>query len=107
MTETTPSIDPSSTREAGRIVNAASFDIEDWFHLVEIESVSDTDRWPDFPTIVEERTDEILRICEEFEAGATFYFLGWIADRYPELVRRTAEAGHEIGTHSYWHRKVP
>ena len=53
MTETTPSIDPSPTREAGRIVNALSFDIEDWFHLVEIESVSDTDRWPGFPTIVE------------------------------------------------------
>ena len=106
MTETTPSIDPSSTREAGRIVNALSFDIEDWFHLVEIESVSDTDRWPDFPTIVERRTDEILGICDEFGVKATFYFLGWIADRYPELVRRTAEAGHEIGTHSYWHRKV-
>lgn len=90
----------------GAVVNALSFDIEDWFHLVEIEAVADTDRWSSFPSIVEQRTEEILEICAEHHATATFYFLGWIADRYPGLVRRVVEAGHEIGTHSYWHRKV-
>lgn len=90
----------------GAVVNALSFDIEDWFHLVEIEAVADTNRWSSFPSIVEHRTEEILEICAEHNATATFYFLGWIADRYPELVRRVVEAGHEIGTHSYWHRKV-
>jgi len=99
-TSTTP------TDADGRIVNALSFDIEDWFHLVEIPAVANTDDWPSFPSIVERRTDEILAICDEFGAKATFYFLGWIAERYPKLVRRTVEAGHEIGTHSYWHRKV-
>ena len=93
-------------RPKGEVVNALSFDIEDWFHLVDIDSVSNTDDWPGFPSIVERRTDEILGICEEHGVRATFYFLGWIADRYPQLVRRTVEAGHEIGTHSYWHRKV-
>ena len=90
----------------GEIVNALSFDIEDWFHLVEIESVADTAKWPSFPSIVERRTDELLGICDEFGVKATFYFLGWIAERYPQLVRRATEQGHEIGTHSYWHRKV-
>lgn len=90
----------------GAVVNALSFDIEDWFHLVEIEAVADTNRWSSFPSIVEHRTEEILEICAEHNATATFYFLGWIADRYPGLVRRVVEAGHEIGTHSYWHRKV-
>ena len=90
----------------GAVVNALSFDIEDWFHLVDIEAVADTDRWSSFPSIVEHRTEEILEICAEHHATATFYFLGWIADRYPGLVRRVVEAGHEIGTHSYWHRKV-
>ena len=94
------------SRPDGEIVNALSFDIEDWFHLVDIDSVSNTADWPGFPSIVERRTDEILGICEEFGVKATFYYLGWIAERYPDLVRRTAEAGHEIGTHSYWHRKV-
>ena len=46
------------------------------------------------------------RSANEHGVSATFYFLGWIAERYPALVRRVAEAGHEIGTHSYWHRKV-
>jgi len=96
----------TSTDADVRIVNALSFDIEDWFHLVEIPAVANTDDWPSFPSIVERRTDEILAICDEFGAKATFYFLGWIAERYPKLVRRTVEAGHEIGTHSYWHRKV-
>lgn len=90
----------------GAVVNALSFDIEDWFHLVEIEAVADTNRWSSFPSIVEHRTEEILEICAEHNATATFYFLGWIADRYTGLVRRVVEAGHEIGTHSYWHRKV-
>jgi polysaccharide deacetylase family protein (PEP-CTERM system associated) len=89
-----------------RPLNALSFDIEDWFHLVEIDAVANVDDWPGFPSIVERRTDEILGICDEFGVKATFYYLGWIAERYPQLVRRTVDAGHEIGSHSYWHRKV-
>lgn len=96
----------SSVDRTPGVLNALSFDIEDWFHLVEIDAVADTNKWPTFSSIVERRTDEILGICDEYGVRATFYFLGWIAERYPELVRRTAEAGHEIGTHSYWHRKV-
>ena len=91
---------------AGEVLNALSFDIEDWFHLVEIDAVADVRQWDTFPSIVEHRTEEILQICERHGVFATFYFLGWIAERYPALVRRVADAGHEIGTHSYWHRKV-
>ena len=103
-----PSATPEiATRPADdRPLNALSFDIEDWFHLVEIEAVANVDDWPGFPSIVERRTDEILAICDEFGVKATFYYLGWIAERYPQLVRRTVDAGHEIGSHSYWHRKV-
>lgn len=97
---------PNDDRFDGGILNALSFDIEDWFHLVDIDAVSDPAEWPGFPSIVESRTNEILDLCEEFGVRATFFFLGWIAERYPALVRRAADAGHEIGTHSYWHRKV-
>jgi polysaccharide deacetylase family protein (PEP-CTERM system associated) len=55
---------------------------------------------------VERYTDLILRLCDEAKARATFFMLGWVAERHPALVRRIAGAGHEIGTHSYWHRKV-
>ena len=59
------------SRPDGAIVNALSFDIEDWFHLVDIDSVSNTADWPGYPSIVERRTDEILGICEEFGAASS------------------------------------
>lgn len=89
-----------------QVINALSFDIEDWFHLVEVPAVSNTDDWPSFPSIVERRTNDILSILHEHQTTATFFYLGWIADRYPRLVRQTAALGHEIGSHSYWHGKV-
>ena len=89
-----------------RLLNALSFDIEDWFHMVDIEAVADPNTWSGFETIVEHRTDQILEICDQAGVRATFFILGWIAEHYPALVKRIADAGHEIGTHSYWHQPV-
>jgi len=92
-----------------QLVHALSFDIEDWFHIVEVEAVEDPDRWPRLSaesSLVERYTDRILGLCAAQGARATFFLLGWIAERHPELCARIASAGHEIGTHSYWHRKV-
>ena len=92
-----------------QIVHALSFDIEDWFHIVEVKAVEDPDRWPGLSarsSLVERYTDLILRLCDEGKARGTFFVLGWIAERHPALVRRIADAGHELGTHSFWHRKV-
>jgi polysaccharide deacetylase family protein (PEP-CTERM system associated) len=88
------------------IIHALSFDIEDWFHLIEVDATSDLSVWDSFPTIVVERTRQILDLLSEFDVQATFFILGWVADRHPELVPMIAERGHEIGSHSYWHRKV-
>jgi polysaccharide deacetylase family protein (PEP-CTERM system associated) len=88
------------------VVNALSFDIEDWFHMVEIDAVADPARWPGFPSIVREHTAWILETLAGARARATFFVLGWVAERYPDLVRAIARGGHELGTHSYWHRKV-
>ena len=87
-------------------INALSFDIEDWFHMVEIDSVDDPARWDSFPSIVERETEWLLDTLEGRGVTATFFVLGWIARRYPGLVRSIHEAGHEIGSHSYWHRRV-
>lgn len=87
-------------------VNALSFDIEDWFHMVGIDSVDDPARWDSFPSIVERETEWILDTLDRRGVTATFFVLGWIADRYPALVRAIADAGHEIGSHSFWHRRV-
>lgn len=91
------------------LVHALSFDIEDWFHIVEVRAVEDPERWPLLhaeSSLVERYTDLILDICARRGAHATFFILGWVAERHPDMVGRIAEAGHEIGVHSYWHRKV-
>jgi polysaccharide deacetylase family protein (PEP-CTERM system associated) len=91
------------------ITHALSFDIEDWFHIVEVAAVEDPSLWPELSarsSLVERYTDLILSLCARHKTRATFFILGWIAERHPALVRRIAESGHEIGTHSFWHRKV-
>lgn len=97
------------TTNTNPITHALSFDIEDWFHIVEVKAVEDPDQWPRLSarsSLVERYTDLILRICDEGKAKGTFFILGWIAERHPALVKRIADAGHELGTHSFWHRKV-
>ncbi|MCL4222607.1 MAG: polysaccharide deacetylase family protein [Phycisphaerales bacterium] len=91
------------------MTHALSFDIEDWFHIVEVKAVENPELWPDLhasSSLVERYTDLILEICARHRTRATFFILGWVAERHPEMVRRIADAGHEIGTHSFWHRKV-
>ncbi|MBL8746285.1 MAG: polysaccharide deacetylase family protein [Phycisphaerae bacterium] len=93
----------------GNILHALSFDIEDWFHIVEVKAVENPDEWPRLSaesSLVERYTDLILKVCADANVRATFFVLGWIAERHPDLVRRIASAGHEIGTHSFWHRRV-
>ncbi|MFP8487478.1 polysaccharide deacetylase family protein [Gracilimonas sp. Q87] len=86
--------------------HALSFDIEDWFHIVDIPVLEDISTWDMRPTIVEEKTDMILAMLDEFETKATFFVLGWVANKYPNIAKKVVAAGHELGTHSYWHRKV-
>ncbi len=88
------------------ITNALSFDIEDWFHMVEIDAVSDPKTWPDLDSLVERYTEWIVQTVTEADVKATFFILGWIAERYPRLVKLIADNGHELGTHSFWHRRV-
>lgn len=92
--------------ERDTITNALSFDIEDWFHMVEINAVSDRAEWSRLPSIVEEHTEWIVQTVSEANVRATFFMLGWIAERYPHLVKMIADHGHELGTHSHWHRNV-
>jgi len=87
-------------------INALSFDIEDWFHLVGIDSVANRDRWPALESLVQRYTEWIVETVTEAKVKATFFMLGWVAERHPQIVRLIADHGHELGTHSYWHRKV-
>jgi polysaccharide deacetylase family protein (PEP-CTERM system associated) len=87
-------------------IHALSFDIEDWFHMVEIDAVADPKSWDSFPSIVERETEWILDTLDRHGVRASFFVLGWIAAKYPALVKAIEERGHEIGSHSFWHRRI-
>lgn len=90
------------------IRHALSFDIEDWFHIVQVKGL-EHEHWDDLTkqhTLVERRTNEILEICEEAGVKATFFVLGWIAERYPSLLQRIAQGGHELASHGHMHDRV-
>ncbi len=94
--------------EKPNITHAMSFDIEDWFHIVQVRGL-EAEHWDDLTrqhTLVERYTDQILQTCADAGTHATFFVLGWIAERYPALVRRIADAGHELASHGHMHDRV-
>jgi len=88
------------------IVNGMSVDVEDYFHVSAFESTVDRRKWDRLESRVCQNTDRLLALFERVDTRATFFVLGWIADRQPDLVRRIAAAGHEIASHGYGHRLV-
>ena len=94
---------PEATR---RIVNALSVDVEDWFQAGAFERVIDRDDWGSLALRVEDNIARILDMFAQGEVSATFFTLGWVAQRKPQLIRRIAEAGHEIASHGYDHARV-
>ncbi|MGE5522531.1 MAG: XrtA system polysaccharide deacetylase, partial [Rhodospirillaceae bacterium] len=91
---------------AERIRNALTIDVEDYFHVSAFWSRIDRSMWDLLPCRVEHDLDVILAILDEHRAHATFFVLGWVADRYPELVRRIAADGHEVASHGYAHERA-
>jgi len=81
-------------------------DVEDYFHVSAFEPYIRRDQWNELPCRVEENTDRILRIFAEAGVHATFFTLGWVAERYPALVKRIVQAGHELACHGYSHVRV-
>ncbi|HYJ53787.1 MAG TPA: XrtA system polysaccharide deacetylase [Allosphingosinicella sp.] len=86
--------------------NALSVDVEDWFQVGAFERVIDRSDWDSLPRRVERNTDQVLALFEEAGVKATFFTLGWVAARHPALIRRIAEAGHEVASHGWDHRRV-
>ena len=88
------------------ITNYLTIDVEDYFQVSAFEKFISPDRWDSYDCGVEENTDIILNLLSVQETHATFFITGWIAERYPALVLKIHNQGHEIGCHSYWHKKV-
>lgn len=86
--------------------NALSVDVEDWFQVGAFETVIDRASWDRIPRRVERNTDNVLALFEEAGVKATFFTLGWVAERHSALIRRISEAGHEVASHGWDHRRV-
>jgi polysaccharide deacetylase family protein (PEP-CTERM system associated) len=84
----------------------ASFDVEDWFHAENVKVCLGTPDWDALEGRVERNTHELLDVLAGLEAHATFFVLGWVARRYPALVRRIATEGHEVASHTDMHHRL-
>jgi polysaccharide deacetylase family protein (PEP-CTERM system associated) len=97
------------TPDAGRtapIVNAMTVDVEDYFHVSVFDGLVPRHAWEGMESRVCANTERLLVIFEEAGIQATFFVLGWVAERFPWLVHAIADAGHEIASHGYGHRLV-
>ena len=91
----------------GRPALAMSIDVEEWFQVENLRRVVPRSSWDRQETRVERTVDRMLALMAERDVRATCFVLGWVAERLPELVRRIAEAGHEVASHGYGHTLLP
>ncbi|MFH1220416.1 MAG: XrtA system polysaccharide deacetylase [Candidatus Eisenbacteria bacterium] len=83
-----------------------SVDVEDWFHILGATSAPPISEWSSLPQGVRKNFMEILDILSRKQVRATCFFLGWVAEKYPDLVREAIGRGHEVASHGYGHRLV-
>jgi polysaccharide deacetylase family protein (PEP-CTERM system associated) len=86
--------------------NALTFDVEEYFHAEAFARVLRPEEWPTLESRVTRSTERLLDILDRDRVRATFFVLGWVAERHPSLVREIASLGHEIACHGYGHRMI-
>lgn len=88
------------------IVNALTIDVEDYFQVSALAPHFPRAEWDRVPCRVERNVERILALLHDHRVHATFFTLGWVAERYPQLVRRIAAEGHEVASHGYAHERA-
>ena len=88
------------------VLNGLSVDVEEYFQVGAFERVIDKCDWDGIASRVEANTGAVLDLFAESNAKATFFTLGWVAQRHPHLIRRIVDAGHEIASHGWDHQRV-
>lgn len=87
-------------------MNILTFDIEEWFHILDNESTKTEKEWKNFSSRIHSNMDVIYEILDQSNTKASFFVLGWIAEKYPEVVREIKSRGYEIGSHTHMHQLV-
>ncbi len=88
------------------LTNAMSVDLEDWFQVSAFEKHVDKKDWDNLSHRVEKNTQKILALFDNTGIKATFFTLGWVAEKYPQLIREIVSQGHELACHGYSHVRV-
>jgi polysaccharide deacetylase family protein (PEP-CTERM system associated) len=88
------------------LVNAMTIDVEDYFHVSAFSQVLDRSSWPQLESRVERNTQRLLDLFDEHQVRMTFFVLGWVAERYPDLIKSLHQRGHEVACHGLTHELV-
>jgi polysaccharide deacetylase family protein (PEP-CTERM system associated) len=86
--------------------NYLTVDVEEWFHICGVGGPLAPDRWTTLPSRVERTTDLVLDLLERCRVTATFFVLGWVAERHPPLIGRILSGGHEVASHGWSHSRL-
>jgi len=85
-------------------VKILTFDIEDWFHILDNPETRSADSWQSYESRIQQGVDAILELLDDASQPATFFCLGWVGEQFPDVIRRIDNAGFEIASHSYAHQ---
>lgn len=88
------------------MLNALTVDLEDWYHICGLENSSDMAQWDAYESRVLGNTEKILRLLRKYDIKATFFVLGYIAFKEPDLIKTIKKEGHEVATHGFSHKRV-
>ncbi len=86
--------------------NGLTVDLEDWYHICGVEELSTPQQWDNYETRIIKNTNKILRLLRKYNVKATFFVLGYVALKEPDLITAIDNEGHEISTHGFYHRRV-
>ncbi len=89
-----------------QILNAFTVDVEDYYQVSAFEKHVRRDDWDQWESRVEHNTHRMMQLLERHNVRGTFFILGWVARRFPRLVREIHACGHEVGSHGFWHRLI-
>lgn len=106
MEHSGPQTPEANPKVQADITNAMTVDVEDYYQVAAFEGAVTRNAWDEMPSRVEASTDRVLALFARHGVKATFFTLGWVAERYPGLVRRIVDQGHEIASHGYDHTRV-